>query len=447
MANALEILIAINGELTDTTVENDSATWDTKVGRVRMRGGGGSWWRPTQPHVCQIDMDIAANHAWLVRTVTIAVKANTAMATPPTGTIDDEYRIVFHGEVQQSKGSPHVNAGPVQLDAVDEMSGLMNRRARTAAVNNSGIRALLTDIETAHGLTMNGGTAFPSSADFPNLDRPKQKGQSNGAWLRLATAGTGINVTSEWDTSITAPDLRWRPDWFDFDYSASVDINRLWYWNAGHPWLLEYDDVGIRYADYVATVNIDGEDSAGAEYYGYARLATAATRKALGNREVNITSWMDTAADCQKHARRLLAHVGDPIHARMYRLTVRPEKVHEAMTADAIFDADTILENAFRAGALLPGDQISARDPFGDTNLDFGDWPSGSSALQTRLSTLWFPEMKDGSGVGTTADGLHNIRTVEREWTPDGGWICTYGVEPVSPLTGSDIVTYGSGTY
>lgn len=445
MALAFELYLAINGELTDTTVENDTALWATKCGNVKINGGGGSWWRTSEPSKARLDILIPARLAHKVRTVTIAVKsAATLTGTIPTGTIGSSYRIVFHGDVQSIRATADPN-GAVEIDAVDEMSGLMNRRARTAASPNTGIRALLTDIETAHTLTMNGGTTFPSSADFPNLDRPAQKGISNGVWLRTALAGTGINMAAEWETSITAPALMWRPDYFDTLYSASVATTRQWTWEAVHPWSYVYTDIGIQWQDFIARVNLDGENAAGTQYYGWAKLSDTAVRAKLAQRENNQTTWMDNAADLQKYARRLLAHVGEPNWLKINQVTLPIEKLYSLYLSEGFVDADI---EAFTAAAMMPGDQIDWRDPFDNTNALAPDWPAvapDGGDLYDNLLALWYVTVED-NGV-TNASGRHIIRSITREWTPNGGWFVTYGLDPYSQLTGTDIASNGSGTY
>ena len=457
MAIAFGIRIAVNGSETDVDVENDSADWTEKIGNVRHTVGGGSWLRPSAPGSLQFDAMVPISDAYKVRTITVAVTCvpspgvtmNTAY--PPTvGTGAGAYRIIFHGDVQSARvTSLGVKNGDdrVQFDAVSEMSGLLNRQARCAASNNSGITDMLADIETAHGLTMGGNDHFPTVADgFPNSDRPAQKRVKNGQYIATMLAPTGVNMSEEWETSITAPALRWRPDFQDIGYHTALSVTNLWAANVGYPWLFSYDDVGIQYEDFVAKVTVNGEDSAGNQYYGWARLDTAALRAAAGNREASVTSYVDTAADCKTQARRLMAYSGDAGHLRMKQVTFRAEDYYAATVAGG-YSSTSAATDVWPMVAGMPGDSWIARDngvlgDWDNTNTDYGDWPSNAAFTDdytTTLYSLWRPYVQ-GWGVSDITE-YHRVRALTRTWDGNSGWTVTAGLEPDSQfiLRGADV--------
>jgi len=451
------IRIAVNGSETDVDVEADNAVWTEKIGKVSHTVGGGSWWRDPQPGVATLDVMVPLTKAHKIRTVTIAVTCIPLLASPPTGVIGggaaNSYRIIFHGDVQQVKGSPRAGDTIVQIDAVSEMSGILNRRARTAAANNAGITNLLTDIETAHGLTMNGGNYFPTVAQgFPNCDKPKQKGTSNGEFIRKMLAGTGTNMCEEWEGSITAPTLRWRPDFQDpgtyYTYTANA---RLWATEMRYPWLYAYPDVGVVYKDFVARVQVEGANSAGAEHYGYGGLASAGQRASVGNREVTVDTWIDTAAECQTQARRLMAYQGNPSYVKMRQVTFNTEHLYRTYLADYTAAQSQYALISLAGG--MPGDVYTPRDPFNNTHTTAADWPThapSGGALYDTLESLWWPTLAYDVPVVDYVVQHHVVRTLTRTFTPTGGWDVTAGVEPVGlpgGLRGSTIVDYGNGTY
>ena len=449
MANACGIRIAINGSETDVDVEADSAAWTSKVGRVRITGGGGSWMRQPNPFTCNVDVMVPAELAPLIHTITIGLSlVASTVSTLPAGTIagSTPYKIIFNGSVSHAKTS--MPEAPVQIDFMEDVQGYLSRRAGVAAAPNTGIRALLDDIETAHSDTIAGNDQFPSAADFPNLDRPAQNRATNGDMIRTALAGTGINLSSEWTGSMTAPEFRWRPDYFDSVYSASVSTTRQWSWEAGYPWLLGYPDIGIIWNDFVARISVDGIDSADQVRNGWARLSDTAMRAALGRREANVKTWMDSTSDLQRAARRLMAFQGEPTYSHLYQLTIPIEPMYRKYLADGAVDAE--IETLTAAG-LLPGDLITARNPWNDTHPDYGDWPTATpygGTVGDTLNALWYPSVTD-NGAGTIVVE-HVVKTVTREYTAAGGWVVTYGLDPHGAnggLVGTDIASYGNNTY
>ena len=445
---ACGIQIAVNGSVTDVDVENDSANWKTKAGNVRITQGGGSWWRTSRPAVLSIDLDVPIEHMWAIRSVTIALTLDVStLSSLPAGTFagPPPGKVLFHGQVWSTRSD--TARGLVRVDAVEDLQNLLSRRARLAAANNSGIRGLLTAIETAHSLSTWGSLQFPSAADYMNLDRPAQKGASNGEWIRKALAGSGINLVAQWTGPVTNPYLQWRPDFFESYYSASVDTTYQWTWNAGYPWELDYPDVGRVWNDAAARVNIDGEDSAGNEYYGWARLDDATQRNKLGNREINISTWIDNTTDLQRQARRLLAYVGEPGYTKMNQIMLPVEHYYQVMDTKGAPDPEIEI---LTAAGLYPGDLITKRDPWGNTNTDYGNWPAHcpiGSQREGNLQELWEPIIEDDAAGGPAYTQI--VKSVTREYDPAGGWTMTYGVEPWegTALDAGDISSYGSGTY
>lgn len=445
--------IAINGSETDVDVEADNASWKTKVGKVRHTVGGGSWWRDPQPGVANIDVIVPLHLAPKIRTVTIAVTCIPSLAAPPTGVIGagsaNSYRIIFHGDVQSFKATPRAGASIVQMDAVSEMSGFLNRKARVAAAVNTGIRDLLTDFETAHSMTMAGNSYFPTVAQgFPNCDRPAQKQKTNGEFIRKQLAGTGTNMSEDWTTSITAPQMAWRPDFQDpGTYYTYTDTARMWSTEMPYPWLLAYPDVGLQYKDFVARVNVEGGTSAGVEHYGYASLATSALRAKLGNRDVSVTSWIDTTTECQTQARRLMAYQADPEYLKMNQVSFNTEALYRTYLAD--YSAANAQYALISLAGGMPGDTLTPRSGFGNGHATAANWPAhapAAGALYDVLDALWNPLIYYTPIVGT--GDRHVIRTFTRTFTPQGGWDVTVGVEPVTTdVRGADVSVYGNGTY
>jgi len=455
--SAFGIRIAVNGSETDVDVENDSADWTEKIANIRHSVGGGSYLRTSRPGVLQFDAHIPISDAYKLRTITVAVSCLLSpgvtmdTAYPPTvGTGAGAYRIIFHGDVQSARVSSlgvKNSDDLIQFDAVSEMSGLLNRQARCAASPDSGITGMLTDIETAHGLTMGGNNHFPTTADgFPNSDRPKQGRIKNGQYIATMLAPTGVNMSEEWATSLTAPALRWRPDYQDIGYHTSLTSNNLWSGIVGYPWLLSYDDVGIQYEDFVAKVTVNGESSGGTQYYGWARLDTAALRAAAGNREARFDSYIDNAADCKLWARRKLAYIGDPGMLRMKQVTFRAEDYYAATVAGGYYSTSTVTD-VWPLVAGMPGDEWVARNnevlgEWDNDQPDFGSWPSNaafSADYSTTLYSLWAPYVQ-GWGVSNIT-GYHTVRSLTRTWDGNSGWTVTAGLEPDSQyvLRGTDV--------
>jgi hypothetical protein len=383
---------------------------------------------------------------------------------PMVGTGANAYRIVFHGDVQSIRATgvdrEDENLIPVQFDAVSDMSGLLNRRARCAANAGSGISTMLADIETAHSLTMDGNGAFPSGGNgFPGCDRPAQKRTTNGEYIATMLAPVGAWVIEDWAGTLTAPELRWRTDFTDPDY-MTYTLTGYRDLEIGYPWLLTYEDVGFAYEDYTAKITVTGETSGGTQYYGWARLDNAdGARDALSNREVQVDSYINTAADCKTWARRHLAWQGAPSYGlRMNAVTLNTEVYYKALVDQGAHGVNPTYGNAANEmmllGTAMPGDNLYARgyyvtdvggvDGFGSGNSDYGDWPAAyddASDLHDTLFQLWRPWLGQVDDTSTYQEAdRQTIRQVRRTFTPTGGWDITFGLVPWSTLIrGTDV--------
>ncbi len=444
MANACGIKIAVNGSETDVDVVNDSASWTAKAGNVRISGGGGSWIREGQPFTAQVDFAVPIHLANLVRTVTIAVTLEASTASSlPTGTIvaTPPYRVVFHGDAIAIKGNPSNDI--VQIDFASEMSGLLGRRARTAAAPNTGIRTLLSAIESAHSLSMNGSDTVPSDAHYYQCDAPAQQDSSNGEHIRTMLAGSGINMSEEWELQITSPTLRWRPDWYH--PAGSVITTRQWTWEAGYPWLFAYPDVGIQYRDFLARINVEGTGSGGTRRWAWAQLDLAAQRLRVGHRDTTLSTWIDNTTDLEKAARELIGKQGEPDYVKMNQITLNIDAWYRAFDTQGAADPEI---ETWKAAACMLGDVITTRDPFDNTHTDYGNWPAHApynGDLYDRLFGLWNTSITDNAVTAAVAEWV--IRTITREWSAGGGWQVTYGLEPANYIDYTDIADYSSGTY
>jgi hypothetical protein len=437
---AYTLRVAINGSETDVDVENDDADWLTKIANLRTTDGGGTWFRAGNQAAAALDLNIPLAVADAVRTVTIAVQgphdggggASDYLTSVGGGLY---YRVIFHGTVVAKKAV--VGEPLIQIDAISEMQQLLERRARTAASNNSGPRAVTTDIETAHSLTIPVNTAYPLGTDFYTLDRPAQKGASNGEWLKKALAGTGCNPTAEWNGPITAPELCWR---VDYAWTVGMRNQQL---EATRPWAYSYPDVGTTWQDFPARVEVEGENSAGTQHYGWARLGDSSIRTQLGNQSVSLSTWIDTAAECETAAATLLGHIGEPDYLRMFRVGFYPDFLLSEMTGNGVTEA-TAQVRAMDHACAMPGDFFVRRNPFDDTHSE--DWPSVCPVGSDRyddLEALWVHPVRD-NGVSSGNVLYYGIRTVNRWWTPTGGWYLEVSAEPDGTLTPADS---GNGTY
>jgi hypothetical protein len=454
--------IAVNGSETDTDVEADSAPWLGKITDLKMSGGGGSWWKTPTALACSFDVDVPAKVAHLIRTVTVAVQGprSSVPAWGTTATGSQRYRVVFHGDVVGIKGVKGGNNSTVliQVDALDELNGLMNRRAHLAADPSIGYKGVLDAIATAHSLTIAGSNQFPTLAQKYEMDMPKQKNASNGTLLNTVAAGFGSHVVAEWAGPITAPVMRWRPDFYD--PAATSQSNRV-QWTAGRPWSLAYPDFGIAWQDYIAALTVNGRYGS-ATPWGRAWLHNSAKRKAVGNRELILSTYLvghtntvptpDTTWPSDA-AKELMGRVGDAGAALlMKQLQARVEVVYADALADSGgsngFDADPE-DWAWDLATMMIGDEILPRSPF--TNLDtggvgtyndWGQWPARApynGAAYQDLAALWQPTLSN-TGVDTEVPASFVVRTITRTWDPAAGWDLLLGLDPIVSLSigGSD---------
>ena len=256
-------------------------------------------------------------------------------------------------------------------------------------------------------------------------------------------------MTEDWETSISAPALMWRPDFQDNTYYPITDTN-IWEIPLGHPWAYHYGDVGLQYQDFVARVNVEGENAAGTQHYGWAQLYSAADRASVGNRDISFSTWIDNATDCQTLARRAIAYQAEPTYMKVNQVTYNSEAMFRDLTVDQgngkACDADYY---TYLATACQVGDLVLVRGTtFGNGSATFRDWPAHAPSggdLYDTLDALWNPTFV----YNATSEGRAEtyVRAVTREFTPNGGWNVTLGVDSTSALRGSDVSEYSSGTY
>jgi len=445
------IRVAINDSETDEDVVADSTPWVEKVGNVEVSGGGGSYLRPSTPFMCKFDLlGVPIQKAALVRKIAVAVQGPTN--TTPGGQVtrvgatDECYRIIFQGDVIQARGV--LPSGIIQYDAASELSGWLNRKSGTASSTGTGPRALLSAIASAHSVSISGGGGFPNNsttvngvidtgAAFLSQDRPAQEDALNGTWLQTAMAGSGVNVSCDWEgTMSTLPaTMWWRPDWFHSD-SGTIDYTMRNEIQFQRPDMFAWEDVGIQWGDYYSKITVNGNPNGGSRYYGWARLDSAADRNSLNNKELSISSWIDSSTHCARAARNLLERTGMPKHFRSFRVRFNADRLYQAWyPGTASYDV-----NKWEMICAMLGDQLNLEDDGSPA------WTPPTTQHGLDLDTLIFPTGSAGSSyIDNTY--LHTIRGIKRTWDPAGGWDVQFNLEPEF-WTGMDTGTNnGGGTY
>lgn len=457
------VRVAING----TEIDCDD------IAEIKTSEGGGSFYREADQSTASFKYRTNAHGATFVRTVTIAVEGpynGTAPAWWHDNGDGTFYHIIFHGTVtgfETNVDPAHVEW--VQFAAMSEMQGIFERKARTAAANDSYMRDLTSDIETAHSLTIGNNGTIPTFGDgFPDVDRPAQGPSTNGEWLRMVMAGTGMSIIAEWEGTLTAPELCWRTDraWVGGQNYRNV--------YAGRPWEYEYRSVGINWRDFVAKVEVTGEAgnslshhgwvrypnlynrgprpptriidvSNGTRYYGTATLSNSFMRDNLGDQTISINSWIDTAAHCEDAAEFLLSHVGEP-HLMMNSVAFWPDQLTKSADADPDFTFQDPEDFGMDHANVLVGDYMRSRtaggNGFDDTDggagvNPWGTWPDTvpvNSDVYDLLNYLWQVEIENDSNTSGAVDA-YNVRRVAREWTPSGGWHIDVGLEADDTVT------------
>lgn len=443
-----DLLVAINGSTVWSAAQGgDDEPWTTRVSRLRITGGGGGFYRTAQPWTCSFDLDIPPQLAHMPRTVTVAVRGPRSGILPDwaTGSGGVAYRVVFHGNVVTAEQD--ILGSPIRFNAVDEMATLFSRRARLAASANTGPRAVLAAIASAHSLTIGGNTAFPNTATGGGyqIDAPAQRDTPNGDYIRTALAGTGINCHAEWDGPIATPTLRWRPDWFWDD--PAIDWARLESVRVPKMWQLSYPQLGYAFDDYMAYVNVDGTDAAGTRRWGRARIHDATQRLSLGHREAQLTSWLDSTTQCRLAAKHLLSRVGYVTQLQLQRLEVNVD--HFAGPGlSGVSDATHREKQAWAMATLMLGDLIT----FESAALWPGTFqdpaPYVTDDVEDVLANIRAPTLGEPGWSTVTTGGDYSIRYLSREWDPSTGWTLELGLHPDHP-TGYTIdnADTDSGTY
>ena len=457
MAPRWGVRVYVNGSTIDDSVENDNVPWNEKCGNIRISGGYGSWARNSQPSSADVDFLVRGDKLAEIREVGIEVtgpkggSAQNGWYVDPT----DATRVlrpVFHGFQVQSWSQ--IGTGIGRVDFADTMSAIGAHRARTAASPNSGIRQLLNDIKAVWdtaSFTVDGEDQFPLGTDYYNLDRPAQKDQPNGAWIRTALTGSGINMACDWvggTFESTPVEVLWRPDHF-VDWSA-VNTSRQINHNEFFPWALIHRDVGTQWNDFVARVNITGDAAGGTRRYGWARLGSSTYRRRLGNRDLNLSSWIDNGADLQLAAARIMGHIGEPRYLMLKEVTWPMEFYADSYLAHpGGLTTNQVYEKVCQIAGVLPGDEVWRRQPFNDgapANA-YATWPATAPVGSDRYEELEEAWTHTVSNNGTTGgSGIqHIIRTVTREYDPVGGWMLSLGLQ-IKDRVSIDSADKGNGT-
>lgn len=444
------IKLAVNGSETDP---HDSASWLSKVSKVRVVGGGGTWFRPASPLVADFWLDVPAARAGAIRTATIAVEGPWNAGSPPnngyTPSAGHAGRVIFHGEAQGAKGQ--IPAAPLQMTFLDEMSGLFNRKPFLAAdlYDVDGPRDILGRIETGLSLTISGESAFPEGATDTGywLTLQKTKKKTCGQVIQAALAGTGVNMVTEWSGDVTSPVMRWRPDfYYKPDGTSTINTTGEETITVYRPWLAVYSDFGLAYEDFVAKVIVNGIDSTEADIYGWAQLSSSTERSNLSHREVTLAGINSYSADAKAAAERLINRTGNPEYHRMVNVDWYPDVIHADYVADSVLD-NTVEDALFNLAAVRLGDRLRALTPFNDLvgGGGTGDhlWPA--SAPYDDLEALWLVDVVNESTSHTTR--THLVRYTEREWTPKAGWRVTTGLWPQCTPGTSAAGNKGQGPY
>jgi hypothetical protein len=312
-------------------------------------------------------------------------------------------------------------------------------------------------IETALSLTISGKTSFPDAVIEGgrfDLELEKTKKATVGEVTRKALAGTGVNLACEWDEPITAPVLRWRPDFFYApDSGADIVRTREEVITVHCAWLGDYQDVGLSFGDFPAKVTVNGLSPAGPETFGTARLSSATTRADLGHREVSAMGMISTATHAKEAADTLLGRTCNPDYLRMLKVEWWPDLVYRTMQTNwgGAF-VSGISDSGFDLAAIRVGDQLQANDPFSDSILDGGSgkdtWPAsfrtGTTQSYDDVEDLWYVTKSDS---GDTADThTHIVRYVEHTWDGTELFVTT-GLTPKGNPIYSDAGDLDSGTY
>jgi hypothetical protein len=175
----------------------------------------------------------------------------------------------------------------------------------------------------------------------------------------------------------------------------------------------------------------------------------------VGNREVYVNSFIDTAAECQTQARRLLAYQCEPDYLKMNQVSFNTEAMYRQHYADTPTYAKLYM---MYLATGMPGDVVAARNAgsadFGNDHDIAADWPAHApegGALYNTLQPLWQPTLT--YDATSTVALHHTVRAITRVFTPQGGWDVTLQLVPRnftdfgSDVRGATVDEYDSGSY
>jgi hypothetical protein len=267
------------------------------------------------------------------------------------------------------------------------------------------------------------GSGFPALQPGTGI-----KNDSFGEIADKALAGTGVNIYCDWNGPITAPTMRYRPDWFYHPDTIGGHLltARRQQPLIRRPWLAVYEDYGIDFGAFPARVYVEGNG-----YWGWARLSSATVRNSLGNRETKISTYMQNGQSCQRAASRILGKLGNPEWVRQKRTTF-PLEYFYANHSDLIAAESTstypVSTDLWNVACLMLGDELQTRADF-DGSTDSDPWPSTVSAdTYAELEALWQPVIQDSGDTEQVTRQV--VKQIEREWIPNGGWKLSVGLWP-----------------
>ena len=440
--------VAVNGSETDEDVEADSAPWLEKVVNLRISGGGGGPAKRSQPFACSFSLAVPLNDAIKVRTITVAVEGpwtGTLKTWMESDTTDRAYRVVYNGDVVAARCG--ILSGTVEFDSLDDMYALGTKRARVTALASTDVYNVLVAIDGGLG----GSPSFPSSSEtFMDgstsmiIYRPAQQRTVNADYIATALAGTGVNMSVDWDGVMAGPQFRWRPD----HYYPGVTTARQMNIPMPRPQAYDFSDMGYAYQDHYARIDIAGASST-TNYYGWARLDNAADRNALNNRAIGLTGMWNTAGRCAAAARTVLGQTVYPAYMHPFRINVSADHHYSTLSGWTGATGESQEETGFHLAACMLGDRLRYL-----TGSDTG-YESVSTALGSAkadfLDDVFAPTWTDAGGTMYTF--YHDIRSLTRYWTPSGGWFLELGTLPdwdpatgTGPYDSGDATDYGSGT-
>lgn len=418
------IRLLVNGSETDVDVEADSADWTSKIGDVEVTAGGGGPLRPGQYQQLTMNVKVPVSKVALIRTVTVAVQGPWSGTAPAWGVSaggGEYYKPIFHGVVHTIQGG--LLDGYLRLSALSNVYYAMQRRARLSSYTNDSPYNMVLDMSTEHPTGFTSIDSLPSDSDsfsdgstLIKQYRPVQNDTKNGDFVKSSLYGLGVNMIGACYGTLTTPAIGIRPDYFrpgvTTTYQHTFSLARPNLWNV--------TDLGISYQDFAARINVYGEDSGGIKYYGWARIDTAADRLALGNTDLSVTGWWNTAARCGAAALDLLQQTGYPASPLPYKVEANIEHLNAGMSGWAGNEE----HNTWYWATAQVGD-LAQWLTSGDTGYESLTGTLGLSTQRAADLSALFVTSEDNAGPGSAygfAIKQWVVRGTTHRWDPYGGW-------------------------